>query len=503
MVLSSLGKQLTCVAIISDCSWPSWVLVLELFLESSLAFKKAIVLTPCRSCHNFFGTSRQAQVVWKSFNLNNEPSPSASLRLCSILAPSKLHLYSGSLVGFCHFIVGITSSGEPSVPILCLIHGTSRLRSLSRFSDFTWRNITHSSVGGASSGKFWIGFNRSFRSLDILPPRPCPLSMADLLEFAPKHVHVDAVPAPPDHDLIRSSSLISVPGYVNTWLCSGLYPFHCLHDPSVRVLAPSPFVRTKWAVLGFTTKEIARFLDAPVAVKVRLARAFPTVLPIKHDFRSSFPGKILTHALWSAGFCMFRDGGLDLFRPKFKLDASSGNLISQSQFNRTTTSVDVKAAKMDDAAVPVQLWNDRLIDTHPCPDHVKSVSKPKLFSYLDVIRSFLLRIWMRKLLKSLINYLKITYSDVNNSDEYSKDLEAGLDCISYATKCNWWEWLGGSRLFFWRWPPEFRKYARDGIPVCWLPNKQPTSKRPQPPVHDKEIKSHMTSKLQKVRKKAM
>ena len=149
-----MGKQLTCVAIISDCSWPSWVLVLELFLESSLAFKKAIVLTPCRSCHNFFGTSRQAQVVWKSFNLNNEPSPSASLRLCSILAPSKLHLYSGSLVGFCHFIVGITSSGEPSVPILCLIHGTSRLHSLSRFSDFTWRNITHSSVGGVLSGKF-------------------------------------------------------------------------------------------------------------------------------------------------------------------------------------------------------------------------------------------------------------------------------------------------------------------------------------------------------------
>ena len=87
------------------------------------------------------------------------------------------------------------------------------------------------------------------------------------------------------------------------------------------------------------------------------------------------------------------------------------------------------------------------------------------------------------------------------NQEFQLDLEAGLECLGYVAKSNWWEWSGGSRLFFWRWTEEFRKSARDGIPVCWLPGKQPTSKKPQPPVLDKKVKEQMASKINKVRKR--
>ena len=54
-------------------------------------------------------------------------------------------------------------------------------------------------------------------------------------------------------------------------------------------------------------------------------------------------------------------------------------------------------------------------------------------------------------------------------------------------------------MFFWQWTPEFKRYARDGIPICWLSNKQPTSRKPQPPVLDKKVKERMKSKLKNFR----
>jgi hypothetical protein len=85
--------------------------------------------------------------------------------------------------------------------------------------------------------------------------------------------------------------------------------------------------------------------------------------------------------------------------------------------------------------------------------------------------------------------------------EFIADVEAGTDCLGYAGKCTWWEWIGGSRLFFWQWSPEFRRWARDGIPVCWIPGKAPTDKKCQPKVLDEEVKLQMKKKIQKVRRK--
>jgi hypothetical protein len=250
-----------------------------------------------------------------------------------------------------------------------------------------------------------------------------------------------------------------------------------------------------------------------VAVEKRLAKEYPNKLPPAHPLTCSVPGKILTHALWQAGLCTSQ-GGVRASRQRTrKKTFVSSRMVPQHQFNKVDDNVDVKAAKMDDAEVPILLWDERLINTYPVASVMNTTSRTEVYWSLDVLRSFFLRIWMRRIRHSFLRYLKITWPQFNitmkpelhnpneESNEFFKDIVAGRDCITYSTRCTWWEWKGGSRLFFWRWVNEFKLHARDGIPICWLPNKQPTSKKLQPPVKDKIVKQQMITKLNKVRHK--
>jgi len=65
---------------------------------------------------------------------------------------------------------------------------------------------------------------------------------------------------------------------------------------------------------------------------------------------------------------------------------------------------------------------------------------------------------------------------------------------------NWWEWLAGSRLFFWRWPKEHQKTARDGYRP-YVMGALPDFKRPQPFERDAKVREKVASKLQGIRDK--
>ena len=510
MALSSLGKKIKHLIILTDGHWPSWTYVLDLFLESSIVFKKATILAPSRSCHNFFGLSRTSAITWDILELVKPLSTHCHNKLLALVSTSGLLLYSGTLPGFHNLMISLDHLASTSFRLLAIIHGQVRLRKLRRYSLLTWRLIKHSDVGSATSGKFWIGYTQDLRSESIPPPTSCPLAMMDLLEFAPKGISVDESKPPPSTSRLAATHPALSP--VSAWYCNGLFPHHMMNKQPL-VVTPSPFVPSKWCSRILTAREYTRLFDIPVAIESRVAKCIPSSLPTDHPIRNSVPGKLLTHALWLAGFCSVHGEGIGLQRPIFTVDNTTGYIVSQEQFNKASGNVDVKAAKMDDAAVPVVIWNNRLLETYPDQKVVRKQSRQKLDDALDILRTFMLKIWKRKVRSSFIHYLNKTwpnYQDVRNQlkilnnnteviDEMYKDLEAGRDCIMYSTKCNWWEWLGGSRLFFWRWPLEFRIYARDGIPICWLPNKEPTSKRPQPPVHDALVKEQMTKKLNKVR----
>jgi hypothetical protein len=487
MVLSSLGKKIKHILILTDGLWPSWSYVLDLFLESSIAFKKATILTLSRSCHNFFGLSRHSIVTWDLLNLSTPLSAQSRDQLLSLVCNSGLVLYSGSYKGFHHLMTSLHTLTTTSFRMLTVVTGQARLRNLSKHSSFTWRLLRHERVGGATSGKFWIGYSHDLCSESIPQPSCCPLAMMDLMEFAPKGLPVEEAVLPPS--TMRLSTIHASASNAFTWHCNGLFPHHMMNKQPL-IVTPSPFVPSKWCTRMLTAREYTRLFDIPVAIESRVAKSFPSILPVDHPIRRSIPGKFLTHALWLAGFCSIHGEGIGLQRPIFTIDNTSGNIVSQDQFNKASGDVDVKAAKMDNAVVPVEIWNNRLLSTYPVQEVVTNKNRKKLDEALDIFRKFMLKVWKRRICSSFIHYINETWPNyqmvrcqlkaLNNNnevfDEMYKDLEAGRDCIMYVTKCNWWEWLGGSRLFFWRWPMEFRTYARDGIPICWLPGKEPTSK---------------------------
>jgi hypothetical protein len=65
-------------------------------------------------------------------------------------------------------------------------------------------------------------------------------------------------------------------------------------------------------------------------------------------------------------------------------------------------------------------------------------------------------------------------------------------------EADWWDWKVGSRLFFWRWPKEHRREARDGY-VPYVQGPLPSYKRPQPAEKDIKLRNKVAEKLGTVR----
>ena len=101
---------------------------------------------------------------------------------------------------------------------------------------------------------------------------------------------------------------------------------------------------------------------------------------------------------------------VNLFQPVFHEDAAS-LVVSQDDFNLVEDKVDVKAVKMDDAKVPVHIWNSRLIRNYPIPDTLNGISDTKINSTLEVIRNWMILVWFRRIQSSFTKYMQIAWKD--------------------------------------------------------------------------------------------
>jgi len=90
--------------------------------------------------------------------------------------------------------------------------------------------------------------------------------------------------------------------------------------------------------------------------------------------------------------------------------------------------------------------------------------------------------------------LKFTHGEAWHKD--SSDIQAGRECLIRATNASFWEWTGGSRLLFWRWPEPLRAWARDGHPV-YITGPLPAFRRKQPWEPNVDIRRQVGSKLNK------
>ena len=185
-----------------------------------------------------------------------------------------------------------------------------------------------------------------------------------------------------------------------------------------------------------------------------------------------------------------------------------------------------KAAKDDDAGVPVMLWNN-FIFSHGCLKGTTcSVRK---IAALETIRSKFAFVYYKKnLLRSFLRYMqlehgnewlnKIWLTKLEKSNrkrkrrdglevagimsdkvfyEASRDLKVGIDGLTRAFNSSWWEWLDGSSCFFWRWPKPIRRQVRDGVDI-FVQGKLPRWRKKQKLPSKNYMVEKMNEKLYKV-----
>ena len=192
---------------------------------------------------------------------------------------------------------------------------------------------------------------------------------------------------------------------------------------------------------------------------------------------------------------------LNLFLENY-LSQFSGNV---NPIADQKTSVE-KSVKSHDAEVPVDLWNKEIFLGSESGVNYQPSKHDKL---LEVLREKLAMCWFRKrLFLSFCTYMRDEYGTrwvhqlkkaridkTKHQTEIFKDADVGLDAISRGVNVNWWTWTEGSTLFFWRWPKEVRKDARDGSSFPWKFYPLPAYRIPQKYPKDDQERKMMIDKL--------
>ena len=81
--------------------------------------------------------------------------------------------------------------------------------------------------------------------------------------------------------------------------------------------------------------------------------------------------------------------------------------------------------------------------------------------------------------------------------EFLRDFETGTEAVKRACRSTFWDWDGGSSLFFWRWPETFSQEARDGTPI-FVTGELPRYRVSQRWPKDKSMRDKMESKWKKI-----
>ncbi len=279
------------------------------------------------------------------------------------------------------------------------------------------------------------------------------------------------------------------------------------------IIAPCIFSPTKWVRRRCSMLELGEIFDYPTMVMKRLTnRQTQTLL----SDTNILPQRVLLHILDQISMDSQSRSDLSITStqhrapPQFQLmdhiedDYSSDTTIKHSNLSSSqqlqglakldqetdSKQRNAKAAKNDDAPVPEYLWDNAIV---PDGDHQK-------IKALSVIRLFALRWWKRHVTRDIFKWFKLRPVSNAFDEEFSKDTAAGRDCITRCSNSSWWEWDMGSRPLFWRWPEEYRRVIRDGLPP-WIKGPLPRYLVPQRAEKDPAIHRVIISKLAKVREK--
>jgi len=160
------------------------------------------------------------------------------------------------------------------------------------------------------------------------------------------------------------------------------------------------------------------------------------------------------------------------------------------------------ATKADDAVVPVELWDSRVL-----PD----MDPEKRTLVLIPLQHFFLRWWRKTVRRCFLSWFRNHYKMgevgstrslklILRNKRLASDWEAGRDCIRRCILASWWDWDAGSRPLFWRWPSEYLEIIKDGLPP-WYSSAPPAYTVPQRGEPDPVIHAKVSKKLSIVKAK--
>ena len=144
----------------------------------------------------------------------------------------------------------------------------------------------------------------------------------------------------------------------------------------------------------------------------------------------------------------------------------------------------IKAAQADDAIVDLSQWDEHIED--------KTLAN-KMANVKAILRRFVAKWW-------IVHQEQLAWSWFHNQPGQNKeaDRKAIMDCIRRIKGTTYWTWTRGSRLFFWKFPVEWRNDFRDGIPFL-KETKPPRGFMPNMPSPSREAELSTRLKIFKLK----
>jgi hypothetical protein len=104
---------------------------------------------------------------------------------------------------------------------------------------------------------------------------------------------------------------------------------------------------------------------------------------------------------------------------------------------------------------------------------------------VTVLRKLTLRFWKRKVEKDFV----VWFHGTEHITDAREDIEKrGWEAAVYAQRALWWNWDGGSTMFFWRWAKEYQQEALFGVPPAF-DGEAPSYFDPQPSYMDEDTRT--------------
>jgi len=191
------------------------------------------------------------------------------------------------------------------------------------------------------------------------------------------------------------------------------------------------------------------------------------------------PGKIvraLAHAAFSSRLSCDHEAP-----PQGLIDGVG--LTKDVKFSPLEDAAEVRAAAAmgDDREVNLSYWSE--------PGESLALAKAR-----ELCRKAALRFWIRRQERLAQEWLD--QRPLGRQDP--RDKAAIEDCLRHARGCTYWAWPRGSRIFFWKMPPEWQAAFRDGTPF-WRLAEPPRGMRRNPPAPSRDAEVKMRRKVFKLK----